>query len=519
MSTPIRCLAFTALALAACLVHAEPFDPAARAKAIAPFLDEETIVVIHVDLTQTEIDPLYDKLLELVPLVEQAIGTRRAELRRARAAFLEAGAKELYLVVSLADLPGRAPFVVLPRAGEVDLAMLRASAPPPGKDDVIEPVDDAVFVGLRPVLQRIKTIEPDPRGHLATAFEASGDTAVQVLLLPPSYARRVIRETLPTLPPEIGGGPSTILTEGLLWAAAGVDVEPKIALQLTIQSRDGQAAAALRAKWRDALRLLSSQDAARKLVPDLEQAAAQTIPDIERDRLVLAVSEAEGTIQALSAAITPPIERARARAWRMQSVNNLKQLGLAMHSYHECHTVVKDQKSFPAVGNTDASGRLLLSWRVHILPFIEQAQLYEQFHLDEPWDSEHNRTLIERMPEAYRCPASKHARKQGLSTYRVVSGEGTVFPGPQGVAIKEIKDGTSNTIMLVEVDDDHAVTWTKPEGLPFDPDHPARGLGGQFEDGFNVTMCDGSVSFLRLPGDEENLRRLFWRADGQPITR
>jgi len=520
MKAIVRCTLLLVLLPATRAVAADsPSSAAARAKAIAPFIDEQTIVVIRVDLTQAEIDPIYDKLLELVPLVERAIGTHRAKLQRARAGFLKAGARELYLVLSLADLPGHAPFVIIPRADEVDLAMARASAPPPGKDDVIEPVGGAVFVGVRPTRERVKAMEPDARAELARAFEAAGDTAAQVLLLPPSYARRVIRETMPTLPEEIGGGPSTILTEGLLWAAVGVDVAPEMALRLTIQSQDKRAAAALRAKWRDAVRLLSSQEAARKLVPDLDHAAAQTVPEVEGDRLVLTLSEAERAVQALSAAVTPPIERARARAWRMQSVNNLKQLGLAMHNYHECHTVVKDEKSFPAVGNTDASGRLLLSWRVHVLPFIEQAELYEQFHLDEPWDSEHNRTLIERMPEAYRCPASKHAREQGLSTYRVVSGEGTVFPpGGQGIAIKEIEDGTSNTIMIVEVGDEHAVTWTKPEGVPFDPEHPARGLGGQFEGGFNVAMCDGSVRFVVRAIAPETLRALFTRAGGEPVA-
>ncbi len=154
---------------------------------------------------------------------------------------------------------------------------------------------------------------------------------------------------------------------------------------------------------------------------------------------------------------------------------------------------------------------------MHVLPFVEQMALYKEFHLDEPWDSEHNRKLIEKMPAAFRCPASKLRQKQGLSTYRVVSGEGTVFPGPEGIPIKEIKDGSSNTLMIVEVDDEHAVIWTKPEGLPFDPKNPARGLGGQFKGGFNAALCDGSVRFISNTVDREILRRLFLRNDGKVI--
>jgi hypothetical protein len=519
MSTPIRSLAFALVAAAAGLVEAEPFDPAARAKAIAPFVDEQTVAVAHVDLTRIEVDPLLDKLVEIVPTPPWNVERQRRALQEYRSGFLQAGAKELYFVVSLADVPRNLPVIIVPRAGEVDLKALRKGV---ARDDrnVVEPLGGALFVGPAPALERIRAAEPDARPELATAFEAAGDGALQVLLLPPAYAARVIRETMPTLAPEIGGGPSTILTEGVLWAAVGVDVSPKLALRLTIQSQDEQAAAALRAKWGDAVRFLSSQDAARKLVPALSEAARRTVPKVEGDRLVLTLSEAEGGVEAFSAAIGPPIERARARSRRTQSMNNLKQLAIGMHNYHDLH------ETFPAVGNTDAGGKMLLSWRVHLLPYLEQVRLYEQFHLDEPWDSDHNRTLIGKMPQVFRCPASKHAPGEGLSTYRVVSGEGTVFPGRKGVSTKEIEDGTSNTILLVEVDDDHAVTWTKPEPLPFHPDDPARGLGGQFdspdgrsEKGFHAAFCDGSVQFLPLPADDENLRRLFLRADGQRAQR
>ena len=160
---------------------------------------------------------------------------------------------------------------------------------------------------------------------------------------------------------------------------------------------------------------------------------------------------------------------------------------------------------------------MLLSWRVHVLPFIGQMKLYRQFHLDEPWDSEHNRKLIAEMPAIFRCPRSNHNLTDGRSTYRVVSGDRTAFPGRQGLKIKEIIDGTSNTILFVEVSDDHSVFWTKPEGLYFDPENPVKGMGGQFKDGFYAAFCDGSVRFLGNNLDPEILRLLIFRNDDQPI--
>jgi prepilin-type processing-associated H-X9-DG protein len=514
MSTLARSLMSVVLLAAAGALHAEqPFDPAARAKAVAPFIDEQTVAVVHVDLVRTEIDPILNKLIELVPVGRQDVERDRARINRLRDAFLKTGAKEVYVVASLADLPRRPPFGIVPDAGSVDLDALSASLGPPAKGEAVERINGALFVGLREAFERVKTIKPDTRGELARAFEAAGDTATQVLFLPPAYTRRVIRDMMPTLPQEIGGGPSTILTEGLLWTAVGVDVKPEVSLRLVVQSQDKEAAAALRAKWIDVVRFLTAQEAARKAVPDIEKAAASTIPNVEGDRLVLALSESEGGVRALSAVVTPPLDEAWTSARRKVSMSNLKQLVLGMHNYHDVH------KSFPAVGSSDASGKMLLSWRVQLLPYVEQQKLYDQFHLDEPWDSEHNRKLIDKMPEVFRCPASRFRQEQGLSTYRVVSGEGTVFPGREGIPFKEIKDGTSNTIMLVEVDDDHAVIWTRPEGLPFDPQNPARGLGGQFEGGFNAAFCDGSVQFLKLPADKENLRRMLLRADGEPVSR
>src|SRR5690606_10896708 len=104
----------------------------------------------------------------------------------------------------------------------------------------------------------------------------------------------------------------------------------------------------------------------------------------------------------------------------------------------------------------DDDGTPLLSWRVHILPFLGEQSLYDQFHLDEPWDSPHNTRLIARMPEVYRCPGADRD-EGGTTTYLVPRGEGTIFPGARGVPPEEITDGTSNTLLVVDADPARAV--------------------------------------------------------------
>lgn len=165
-------------------------------------------------------------------------------------------------------------------------------------------------------------------------------------------------------------------------------------------------------------------------------------------------------------ALAGPFTRARETARRAQSISNLKQIALALHNYHDVY------KTFPTASYPDEKGKPRLSWRVAILPFVEGNQLYLEFRFGEPWDSEHNMRLIERMPEVYRSPSSR--ADEGKTNYFTVRGPRTVFPGPgKQVQIAEIRDGCSNTILVVEASDRRAVVWTKPDDFEPDPNTPS----------------------------------------------
>jgi hypothetical protein len=153
---------------------------------------------------------------------------------------------------------------------------------------------------------------------------------------------------------------------------------------------------------------------------------------------------------------------------------------------------------------------------VAILPFVEGNQLYREFRFDEPWDSEHNKRLIEGMPDVYRSPSSRAG--EGKTNYLAVRGPRTVFPGPGNqVGIRDILDGTSNTIMVVEASDQRAVIWTKPDDFEPDPNDPIRGLVGLQPDGFLACLADGSVRYFSAKIEPDTLRALFDRADRQAI--
>jgi hypothetical protein len=219
------------------------------------------------------------------------------------------------------------------------------------------------------------------------------------------------------------------------------------------------------------------------------------------------------------ALILPAVQSARSAARRAASMNNLKQIGLALHNYHDVHG------HFPAAYSTDDEGKPLLSWRVHVLPYLEQRELYDRFNLDEPWDSEHNRELIKQMPAAFRAPTS--TAEAGKTNYLGNFGEHAVFAPPaegergkelpEGIGMASIVDGTSNTILAVEANDERAAVWTKPADFTPGMRSPIEGLTGVRPGGFVVLMCDGSVRFISESVAHDTMRSLLTRDDGRAI--
>ncbi len=167
-----------------------------------------------------------------------------------------------------------------------------------------------------------------------------------------------------------------------------------------------------------------------------------------------------------------------------------------------------------AAGPVGGSGKALLSWRVTLLPYLGEQELYRQFRLDEPWDGPHNKKLLARMPNVYAPPGV--ATQQPYSTfYQVFVGPHAAFEKHRALHITDITDGTSNTLFIVE--GGSPVPWTKPEDLHFAPDEPLPELGGLFPDVINVGFADGSVSVLRKDADPDVLRAAITRDQGEVV--
>ncbi|QDU93979.1 DUF1559 family PulG-like putative transporter [Lignipirellula cremea] len=195
--------------------------------------------------------------------------------------------------------------------------------------------------------------------------------------------------------------------------------------------------------------------------------------------------------------------------------NDLKQIGLAMANFHDAH------RNFPPAAIIDESGKPLLSWRVAILPYLEESALYDKFKLDEPWDSPHNLKLAEQMPAVF------GDSPDGRTRYLAFANKGSAFelkteaglhPFQRGIAIDDFTDGASNTLAVVRVAPDKAVPWTKPEDITYDVSDPLAGVGELPDGKLLACFVDSSIHLIDLNRiTKEQFKILVERADDTVI--
>ncbi|QEG38318.1 Serine/threonine-protein kinase PknF [Roseimaritima ulvae] len=192
----------------------------------------------------------------------------------------------------------------------------------------------------------------------------------------------------------------------------------------------------------------------------------------------------------------------------VQTKNNLKRIGLGFHNFHDVFKKFPGSRNILEGGRSPRQGKTNppFSWRVAILPFVEQNKLYEQYRFDEPWDSEHNSKLLDKMPDVYRSPFAPADRPSSHTHYLGFATEKGVLGTEYGTRLRDILDGTSNTVLLVE--SQSSVPWTKPQDVGDD-------LEIQFVDGQPLVtlMADGAVRTFdpSKQSDRENFRKAITR--------
>ncbi len=365
-------------------------------------------------------------------------------------------------------------------------------------------------------LKQLKENRSTVQRDLSAAWKSLGDGHCGLLVFGDKDSRRVVREMFPKLPEPFQAIDGPLIADRLLWGGMVVNLPPEPSLQIIVQADENSTAKVVQKSIASGFALLQQLPLAQKLLDAEERKAmvASLAPQVSGDQVAIIFADVLHDLDRLARLIVPPVKSARQTAQRRTRMNQFKQIALAVHYFAD-----RNKELFPASASYDDNGKPLLSWRVNILPHLDQGKLYKQFHLDEPWDSKHNLALVAKMPNIYADPDSalRKVNALGKTTYVVPTSEGTVFDRPVGTQFKEINDGTSNTIMFVEVVPERAVVWTKPEDWQVDLDHPWKGVRRDDRDWFTTGFCDGSAQVFDFSMPAEKLRALLTRDGGEVI--
>ena len=229
--------------------------------------------------------------------------------------------------------------------------------------------------------------------------------------------------------------------------------------------------------------------------------------------LVLAVVGAIAVVVVLIlvALLVPAVSSARQAAQRAQSMNNLKMIGLAMHNYHDVYN------TFPTnIHNDDDSPRT--SWRTALLPFLEQQPLFEMYDFHVDWSAEENMMVRQTPLDVFRSPLSTDPPNHTNYVAVNLQGASIIEDDGQFHRMADIIDGTSNTIMVIEVQNT-GIEWSEPRDITYNQllTMLQQGSVSGSDTGFNALFADGSVHFISYGIDPNQLRALVTRNGGENV--
>jgi prepilin-type processing-associated H-X9-DG protein len=382
---------------------------------------------------------------------------------------------------------------------------------------------------LAKMLTNLAKVEAGPAAKLLGQMSGSPDAAVVLVLDPIRPGLKAELQKAP-VPPAFAN--FLTIPDLIVSAEAQATLLGRGGGSLVLRARDEEAAKQLENMLNalldmgkmglqvQAAQMANSQDPIQQATAQYMQRTSGRMIDLlrpvrEGDHLSLSAKGISAqanlaTTGILVGLLLPAVQSAREAAHRAQSANNLKQINLAMLNHEASH------RAFPARAIFDKQGKPLLSWRVKLLSYLDEAGLYNQFHRDEPWDSEHNKKLLAAMPAVYKNPTNP--APPGMTTYLGVSGKGLMFEGSEGRKMSDITDGLSHTIVVVEANNDRAVPWTKPDDWECDPERPLAGLGSAHPGGFYAAFADGSVQFIAKSVDPKSFYALLTIAGGEVIN-
>lgn len=511
----LRCNPFTAIAyllLAAPLpAHAQqPRQPVIEPVLIAPselqtvefaasFFTDDTLLVVDVDVSAIDAAAALGWLLPRMgrlPATEQQQGTMKLMAEGMIRTLRDAGVQHVYITVAARDLTSGGASLLVPcdkTATVGNLLEMLLPQLPEAAEYQVKSQPGYVVLSPKSTWERIKGRPAADRQALLDAIRSVEQLPHRIAVQLPEPLRSEVAAIWPGALPKASPvqlSPSQMMAD-VRAIAIGFRLPPDPQIEVRMMAENESAVG----------RINDQLQAALKVIP---AAIGQPEQEVTDNAVVFRFSGEwfEGAV----AQLIQPMQQVGSR---QVASNHLKQIGLAMHNYHDTY------QTFPPRATITADGKPLLSWRVHLLPFLDQQALYERFRLNEPWDSEHNRALIEELPESFQIPGDR--LPAGQTRIRLPQVEGSLWAG-SGPPRKfsDVKDGTSNTVAAAVAPPEAAVVWTKPEPWELDEDDLIRSFFGDGESTLGLWL-DGSVRALSSATDPKMLRALLTHAGGEVI--
>jgi len=568
---PFFTLMRTITKLAICLALLLTANKATAQETFAPLISENCVAFVHVDFSKIDIDTVKavlqktgeDFLKELGFDDESFTATARElaiELEKldviARPYWetitKELGITEVAMIFDLGffEMSTGPAILAIPWKNKTDAQLETLYALIQAPEGGFIEVDGFLIPGdtwfAEEITEWVKSITPAPADSaIYEALKSVADADIKIALALPEQLRAMARSGAglpPDMPQEVRGL-LMFAAQRVQWASTGFSFsdfwsdEPRgnSDVLLTVKTARPTDAVMLRSMMEQLIEFgVNSAQFAMNMadldfqVPPLAFSFAKgflrtLLPEVEGDKLLFSAKggmmSSQATVATVGVGIAlllPAVQAAREAARRMQCTNQIKQIVLALHTYHDAHN------AFPPLYTVDANGNPLHSWRVLILPFMEQTALYQQIRLNEPWDSPYNRQFHDVRVFGFSCPSNP----TGGCVYAGIAGEvfvpATAAGRVTGVGLGAISDGTSNTLAIVEVRE--GFNWMDPtKDVTLDElvnDFGGRGVrvGSYHSGGMNVGMCDGSVRFITETIDRALLRALGTKAGGEAVN-
>ncbi|QDT67728.1 hypothetical protein MalM25_06300 [Planctomycetes bacterium MalM25] len=527
-------------ALLCCGLLAWSLVATADESTLAPYLDDQSFLIARLDLAAATDETTIAPLLTVVETLGQAAAPNRnvspgAATREAIGVLRElhaAGASELRLVFAIDDVrPAFGPLMLVvfdeESRTEAAAALLRDRLAPLRIE--VRDAGDSLRVGSAPTLDRYEHLQPKARPDLLEPLDRK--TPLSLVFSPGADSRRVIRELWPDLPPELASVEGRLIAEGMRHVGFTLTAGEQVGAELRVQAANEPAAEQFVRAIGEAYAagVATVRDWRPEFASIAEQATELLRPEREGDAVVIRLRAGDPAGGQLAMRVlAPAIAEASELSRRSAKMNDMKQIALALLNYESANGYLPG----PIVSE---EGKPLLSWRVAILPYLEQSALFREFHLDEPWDSPHNLEWAKALPQVYFensglpeqqrtdylrpvYPGSDVASAAGESDPVQKRSHGQKYFVRPGDKYRQITDGASNTILLAEVAPEHAISWTKPGDWEVDLKDPMAKLRTDQRKGFVSARYDGSAHYLTFDFSTSGLKKLITKAGGEVLS-